>query len=207
MDYKNHWNKTYTRVETQKLGWYEENPKPSLDLISECSLPQNARILNVGAGSTSLVDELLIMKFSNLIANDISEEALQKLQNRIGNDAKKVEWIVDDIINPSHLDKIEQVDLWIDRAVLHFFNDAKEQEKYFELVDKLVKQNGFVIIAVFNLNGAEKCSGLPVYRYDLDSLKVKLGERFQLKKHFDYTYTMPAGGAREYVYTLFERVS
>ncbi len=70
---------------------------------------------------------------------------------------------------------------------------------------KLVKPGGFVILAAFHLNGAAKCSGLPVHRYDQQMMAEKLGSGFELHRAFGYTHTMPSGDKREYIYTLFER--
>ena len=70
-----------------------------------------------------------------------------------------------------------------------------------------MKVNGFVIIAAFNLEGAEQCSGLPVFRYDEDMLQEQLGTGFSLLQAFDYTYQTPSGNPRAYVYTLFQRKS
>ena len=205
---KAHWEKVYENNSVDELGWYENRPEPSLQLIENCKLSRSAAILNVGAGATTLVDELLGMGYLNIIANDISSEALKELQQRIGPaQSKMVRWLVDDLTHPVELHSLEQVDLWHDRAVLHFFQDPLEQNAYFDLLRKLVKKNGFVIIAAFNLNGAMKCSGLPVFRYDADMLQAQLGEGFVLKDAFDYTYKMPSGDLREYVYTLFQRES
>jgi hypothetical protein len=88
---------------------------------------------------------------------------------------------------------------------LHFLLEEEEQQNYFDLVRRLVKKEGYAIIGVFNLNGAEKCSGLPVYRYDKNMIAEKLGSEFQMIEAFDHTYTMPNGHTREYVYTLFKR--
>lgn len=204
---KAHWNKTYERNDIDKLGWFEENPEPSLQLIEKCNLDKKASILNIGAGATTLVDELLKEGFENAIANDISTTALDKLKSRIGEESSKVNWIVDDVTKPIKLKLLESVDLWHDRAVLHFFTEKEEQDTYFELLKKLLKPNGFVIIAVFNLEGATKCSGLPVFRYDEKMLQEKLGLGFELIEAFDYTYIMPSGQERPYVYTLFKRLN
>ena len=170
---KSHWNNTYTK-DINKLGWYEENPEPSLRLIKKCKLNKNASLLNVGAGATTLVDELVKQGYENIIANDLSSNALDKLKERLGKDSRKIDWIVDDLTKPTELNKLGEIDLWHDRAVLHFFNDQKEQNNYFKLIKKLVKKNGFVIIAAFNMKGATKCSGLPVFRYDETMLQMKL---------------------------------
>ena len=81
---KEHWNNTYLNSSGDKLGWYEVDLSPTLSLISKTDLQKTARLLNVGSGSTTLIDELLAIGYSNLIATDISEVALKKLEDRIG---------------------------------------------------------------------------------------------------------------------------
>ncbi|MBI9054399.1 MAG: class I SAM-dependent methyltransferase [Bacteroidales bacterium] len=205
-DLTKHWDKAYSK-NINKLGWYEENPKPSLDLIKKCKIAKNARILNIGVGTSTLIDKLLKEKFENIIANDLSSAALHKLKERLGSESKKVNWIVDDLTNPTNLLDIEQVDLWHDRAVLHFFNEKEDQESYFNLVKKLVKKNGQVIIATYNLNGATKCNGLYVFRYNKEMLQKRMGSDFELTESFDYTYKNPFNDTREYIYTLFKRIN
>ncbi|MDP2208577.1 MAG: hypothetical protein Q8K98_07360 [Bacteroidota bacterium] len=51
IDYKNHWDNVYSKNEINKLGWYEETPQPSLDLIRSCNLNKDATILDVGSGA------------------------------------------------------------------------------------------------------------------------------------------------------------
>lgn len=205
---KIHWEQVYQNSSIDQLGWHEVNPAPSLALIEQCNLKKDAAILNVGTGASTLVDELLKDGYLNVIANDISNLALEELQLRLGPEqSKKVHWIVDDLSNPVELKSLEQIDLWHDRAVLHFFHDSASQDTYFNLLRMLVRIDGFVIIAAFNLNGAERCSGLPVFRYDAAMLQKKLGQEFQMIEAFDHTYLMPSGKTREYVYTLFQRKS
>lgn len=206
MQKKDHWEQVYEGQAVHKLGWFEESPDPSLELIETCRLGKEATMLHVGAGATTLVDVLLRKGYKKILANDISTSALEKLKARLGPElAGKVHWIVDDVTKPGQLNSLGPVILWHDRAVLHFFNDPSEQSGYFNLLRKLVKVEGYVIIAAFNLSGAEKCSGLPVVRYNETMLQEKLGEGFSLLKAFDFTYLMPSGDTREYIYTLFQR--
>jgi len=206
-DLKKHWDSAYTNNDIEKLGWYEESPEPSLQLINDCELPKNARILNVGVGTSTLIDELLNLDYKNVIANDISGAALEKLQIRLGSKKNEVQWLEDDLTNPIKLSRIDPIDLWHDRAVLHFFTDEKDQNIYFSLLKKLVKLNGFVLISTFNTDGALKCSGLDVHRYNKEMLVNKLGEDFNLLEDFNYTYTMPSGDKRPYIYTKFKRIN
>jgi cyclopropane fatty-acyl-phospholipid synthase-like methyltransferase len=157
---KDHWNKVYNNNPIDRLGWFETDLSPMLQLINKINLSKNASIINIGAGSTVLLDELIDQNYTNLIATDISEVALANLEKRVGN--QQVKFIVDDLINPIELKSIKPVDLWIDRAVLHFFTNQKDQNTYFNLLKKSIKKDGFVILAQFNKNSAKFCSGLPV---------------------------------------------
>jgi len=205
IDLQEHWNKAYSKNPMEKLGWYETDLSPSLNLITSIGLAKNARIINIGAGSTTLIDELLDMGFTNLIATDISSVALKDLENRTGS-SDYLECITDDITKSVKIKNIEKVDLWIDRAVLHFFIGEHDKNAYFELLKSKIKDHGYVILAEFNLNGAERCSGLPVCRYSENLLQERLGPEFKLLKSFDYIYTMPSGDSRPYIYTLFQKV-
>ena len=206
MDVKFHWNKAYENTNTEKLGWYEDYPEPSLQLIKKCLFDKDASLLNVGVGESTLIDELLKLGYTNIIGTDISSTAVEKISRRIGLAGQNVKWILDDLTKPTKLLDLSPVDLWHDRAVLHFFTGTKDQDAYFHLLDKLVKPNGYVIIAAFNLDGALKCSGLKVIRYNKEMLAERLGNDFQCVESFDYTYYMPKGESRQYVYTLFKRV-
>ena len=208
INYKEHWNKVYSKNNIQKLGWYEESPNPSLDLIEKCNLNNDAAILDVGSGATTLIEELIKKCYKNIIATDISKTALDIAQNNLRDEEKKlVRWIVDDITNPEYLNKIGKVDLWHDRTVLHFLTDDEQKQGYLSTLKHLVKVGGFVIIAVFSLDGVKKCSGLDVVNYNHKMIADFLGKGFELIEYFPYLYIQPSGGERPYVYTLFKRIS
>ena len=171
---------------------------------SKTGLNKSDRILIVGTGSTTLIDKLLKIGYSNLIATDLSKVALKNLEERLGNG--KIECIIDDLTNPTKLKNIELVDLWVDRAVLHFFIKKEDQDTYFNLLNIKVKRNGFVIIAEYNLKSSNVCSSLPIYRYSKEMLIEKLKNNFELIESFNYTYIMPSGDERPYIYTLFKKV-
>tara|TARA_B110000503_G_scaffold119902_1_gene182098 strand:- start:148 stop:810 length:663 start_codon:yes stop_codon:yes gene_type:complete len=204
IDFKKHWNNAYLNSKRKDLGWYEEKSEQTLALINETKLPKNAAILNVGSGSSILIDNLLEEGFSNIIANDLSDEALKSLKHKF-DENNKVKFIVDDLLKPSKLNELKNIDLWNDRVVLHFFLKEEEITAYFNLLKKVLKPKGFVIISVFSKNGAEKCCGLPLKRYDVEMLENELGTDFELKKSFNYTFVNPFGSERPYIYVLFQR--
>jgi len=205
-DYQNHWNNAYQKNPLKSLGWYEEKSEQSFNLIQECNLPKDALLFNAGAGATTLINDLLKHGYSNIVVNDISSVALTDLNENITIPKNaEVNFIIDDLTNPTELLNLKNVDLWNDRAVLHFFKEENQQQQYFKLLKATVKKGGFVILSEFNLEGAKKCSGLAIFNYDAAMLQERLGDEFELLKSFNYTYTQPSGNPREFVYTLFQR--
>lgn len=200
-----YWCDIYTDSDITTLGWYEKESKPSLELIAMCNLQKNAVQFHPGCGASTLIDSLVASDYTQLIANDISSCALNKIKQRLSEQSESVQWIVEDLTKPKRLLDLPQLDLWHDRAVLHFFIEEKDQNTYFDLLKSKVKSKGYVILATFNLQGATTCSGLPVKRYNSAMLVAKLGDDFILHKAMDYDYTMPSGEIRKYVYTLFQR--
>ena len=201
-----HWDNVYLKNEINKLGWYEENPSPSLDLIKKCKLAKSAKILDVGSGTTTLLNKLANDGYENITALDISKVALENAKNII--DPKFVSnfsWIVGDITESQIVQKIKLVDLWHDRTVLHFLIEENQQLGYLNNLKKIVKIGGYVIIAVFSLDGAKRCSGLDVKNYNHTMIAEFLGDEFNLIEYFPHIYFQPSGAERPYVYTLFQR--
>lgn len=201
-----HWDKAYASNNIDRLGWYEEESKPSLYLIDQLNLSPNATILNVGAGNSTITDDLLSRGFKNIIATDISKIALDQLKSRISDNAS-IKYVVDDLTQPSVLTQLSHIDLWYDRAVLHFLIDEEDIKQYFSLLKDKVQIGGYVILATFAKDiGAQKCSNLPVLRYDTSMMQKALGPTFKLIESFDHVYINPGGGERPYVYALFQRI-
>lgn len=205
-NFKVHWEKAYTGTDGTKLGWYQDEAKPSMRLIAKTNAAKDTLIADIGSGSSILIDNLIESGYSNLLATDISQNALEITKSRIkSEDLSKIQWVVDDLTSPIALNKIDAVSVWHDRAVFHFLTKEEDQKTYLALLKSSVKRGGHVIIATFNLLGAERCSGLPVERYDEAKLGAFMGEGFDLLESFNYDYTMPSGAMRPYVYTLFQK--
>ena len=203
---KDHWNRVYTNNPIPELGWYETRPAPSIQLIERCAIPKHFPIADIGSGATTLISELLGLGYQNLIAIDISDIALEKARTQLEKEgAAQVHWMVDDIINPSAVLQLENIAIWHDRAVFHFLIEEHHRQAYHSVLEKVVMPGGFIIMATFAMDGAPKCSGLPVQRYSVEGLCEFIGDGFRLVEDFDYTYRMPSGDLRPYIYTRFQR--
>ena len=207
-NYKDHWDNVYSKSVSAKLGWYQVEATPSLEIIQDLDINRDDdAILVVGAGVTTLADGLIKYGYRNLIFSDISKKALSNLKERLKPHKVKFKYIVDDLTNPQELNKLMNITLWHDRAVLHFLTEEIQKQKYLALMHKVIKIGGYAIIATFSLEGAAKCSGLDVYRYSKDMLIEYLGKSFELIKSFDYTYIQPSGNKRPYIYTIFKKIA
>jgi SAM-dependent methyltransferase len=202
-----HWNSVYSAGRLDQLGWYEAEPSLSLQLIENCSIDQDDAIMDVGAGSTTLVDYLLQRDYGRIIALDVSKVALGRLRRRLSPaQASRVKWLVGDITNPAAVKGLKDIAIWHDRALLHFLIEEDGRQAYLSALKKAVRPGGYVIIAAFARDGASKCSGLDVKRYDSESLADFLGDEFAVLESTSYCYRMPSGAIRPYVYARFQRV-
>ncbi|MFW9779233.1 MAG: class I SAM-dependent methyltransferase [Candidatus Heimdallarchaeota archaeon] len=202
---KTHWNEVYNSKETTNLGWYEETPVKCLELLEKSKIRHSDLIVDVGCGTASFIMNLLDQGYTNLIGLDISDVAINKVKKHMGEKAGRVHWIVDDITRPERITEFKDIALWHDRAVLHFLQTKNERQKYLRTLKTVLKIAGYVIIAVFNLEGVRECSGLTTYNYSSETLGDFLGSSFLLKDSFNFTYKTPWGKPRPYVYTLFQR--
>ena len=96
-------------------------------------------------------------------------------------------------------------DLWHDRAAFHFLTDPADRSAYVERLKKAVKRGGYVIIGTFALDGPEKCSGLPIVRYDAASLSAILGSEFQLIDTRRHDHATPWGAVQRFQFSTFRR--
>jgi len=198
-----HWNRVFSGKADSELGWYEGDARQTLVLLDLIPSNTSQTVFLPGAGTSMLVDALLA-KGMRLILNDISDEALHRLKRRIGEQGEHVVWLHHDIAKPLPA-IIPQVDLWVDRAVLHFLLDEADITGYFTNLRAILKPGGHVLLAEFAETGATRCAGLDVHRYSAAEMAQRLGPGFSLVKAEDYIFTNPAGAPRPYVYALFRR--
>jgi SAM-dependent methyltransferase len=202
-----HWNEIYASKPHEALGWYEQFPYPSVALIDRCDLNVDSVIMDVGSGAGKLLPYLIGQGYTNLIALDHSQQALGQLKESIPHDRlASIRCFTADILSPDWLEEVDDVALWHDRALFHFFVAPADQETYADRLRSVVKVDGYVVIGVFSLQGARQCSGLPVQRYSAETLSRWIGSEFRLIESMDYLFKMPAGDTRPYTYALFKRM-
>lgn len=197
-----HWQSVYGTKAPGDVSWFQERPDVSLALIEATGLPNDAAILDVGGGASTLVDHLLASGHSALAVLDISEAALSHARARLGDDAQRVAWIAADV---TRLLPAAPVDIWHDRAVLHFLTARSERKAYFDTFRAALKAGGWAVIAGFAPGGPLKCSGLDIVQHDSASLMELLGPGFELIETRNEVHRTPWGAEQAFRYHLFWR--
>ncbi len=200
---KTRWETVYTTKGENEVSWFQENPAPSLELIDLARPTPESAIIDIGGdGASRLVDGLVARGFSRVTVLDISEAALEAAKARLGRRASLVQWIVADVTKwyPT-----QTFDVWHDRAAFHFLIDPADRAAYATRVRQAVKPGGHVIIGTFAIDGPEKCSGLPVNRYDAASLAKELGGGFVLVDFRRHDHSTPWKSAQRFQFCSFRR--
>lgn len=198
MDLQAHWDHIYETKKPIQQSWFRPHLETSLELILSATPDRNARILDVGGGESTLVDDLLDRGFRELTVLDISRTAIDVTCERLGERAHRVSWEVGDI-TVMELPRNHFV-VWHDRAVFHFLTEESKRQEYVRWVADAVRPGGHVVIATFGSEGPIKCSGLDVVRYDAKGLHHEFGSRFQLVKHLTEQHHTPLGTTQQFLY-------
>jgi SAM-dependent methyltransferase len=186
--------------QANELSWTQNVPKTSLDFIHSFRLEKTAKIIDIGGGDSKLVDHLLEEGFENITVLDISEKALEKAKQRLGDKAQKINWIVSDITGyePDII-----FDLWHDRATFHFLTTKEQIQKYIQTARKAVR--GYLTIGTFSTNGPGKCSGLDIRQYSEETLTTELQNGFEKIQCITEDHITPFQTTQNFLFCSFKR--
>lgn len=91
-----HWDAAYRSRVPELMTWYQERPERSLSFIAGAGLDSSTTVVDVGGGSSPLVDHLFDRGFTNLTVLDVSPVAMGHAQQRLGDRAGLVTWVEGD---------------------------------------------------------------------------------------------------------------
>lgn len=197
-DLRAHWEAVYGSKQPTEVSWYRPHLEISRELIEAAAPDRDSRIIDVGAGESTLVDDLLAAGYRRISVMDLSAKALEVTKARLGARAAQVEWLCGDVLTfpfPHHA-----LDVWHDRAVFHFLTQPEDRGAYVRQVARAVKDGGHVIVATFGPEGPTQCSGLPVARYGPDALHDEFGSDFTLVDHRTELHPTPKGAIQQFTY-------
>jgi ubiquinone/menaquinone biosynthesis C-methylase UbiE len=200
MNLEKHWERIHQTKEPTQVSWYQPEARLSLELIRRVASDLDSPVIDVGGGASTLVDGLLDCGYGNVTVLDLAPAALVRAQERLGERATRVRWIVADALDVPLATASTAV--WHDRAVFHFLTDARDRVRYVAQVQRVVRPGGHVIVASFGPEGPSRCSGLEVVRYSPEGLHAEFGQAFHLLDSKREDHSTPGGSLQPFVYCL-----
>ncbi len=194
---KTHWEQVYENKPVDQVSWFQRDPRRSLELIEASGTSKDAPIIDVGAGASVLVDQLLLNGYTDLSVLDISKNALDISKRRLGNHATDVAWLVDDV---TEFQPGRSFALWHDRAVFHFLIDPLQQAAYRSTLMRALASGGQAIIGTFAVDGPLRCSGLEIAQYDAARMQAVMGADFTLLQESRECHITPAGSIQNFAW-------
>lgn len=198
-----HWQQVYDTRAPDRVSWYRPHLDVSLELLGRAGLTARSRLIDVGGGASTLVDELLDRGLTDVTVLDLSAAALAVSQARLGDPAGRVRWIVADVLEAAL--PAGGFDLWHDRAALHFLTDPIDAAGYAKQAASAVRPGGYAVIGGFAPEGPERCSGLPVARRSAEDIARLLAPAFSLQEARSERHVTPAGTVQPFAYALLKR--
>ncbi len=196
-----HWENVYRRKPADSVSWYRPHLDMSLALLAQAGLSPASRVIDVGGGASTLVDDLLARGTSQVTVLDLSASALAIARDRLGAAAASVQWLVGDVRDIAL--PPEAFDSWHDRAVLHFLTDEASTRRYADQVAAALRPGGHAVIGGFAPDGPERCSGLTVARRSAQDIAALLGPRFVLRDERREVHATPGGGEQAFAWGCF----
>ena len=193
------WEGVHHGKAADSVSWWQSVPELSLGLVEQAGVPKDAAIIDVGAGSSTLVDHLLARGYRDLTAIDLSAAALDAMRRRLGPDGSQVALEVADVLD-LHLGR--QFALWHDRAVFHFLTEAEERDEYRASLRQSLEPGGSLVVATFGPDAPDTCSGLPVVRYSRDALGAEFADGFDVVASTTDDHLTPWGATQQFVAVL-----
>ena len=198
-----HWQQVYKEKGEYQVSWFQDQPAISLELIEAVGAKPSSAIIDIGGGASRLMDALVDRGYGDLSVLDLSESATSIAKARLADRAAQVKWIVADV---TQWKPTRAYDLWHDRAAFHFLTRASDRDAYIDRLIKAVPSGGHAIIGTFAVDGPERCSGLPVVRYDAARLSAKFTPAFALLDTRRDDHRTPWGAIQHFQFSVFRRV-
>lgn len=197
-----HWDTIYSEKADDETSWFQPTPDLSLELMDKAGATAGASVVDVGGGTSRLVDALLDRGQQDVTVLDVSQEALRRSRERLGERSEHVKWVTADVAGwrPGRT-----FNVWHDRAVFHFLTEPTQQKAYRETLNAAVAPGGMAIIATFAEDGPTHCSGLPVARYNADQLTEALGATLRVLEHGRHEHRTPWDAVQPFTWAIASR--
>jgi SAM-dependent methyltransferase len=177
MTAREYWDARYRGAPVERLSWFEPTAAMSLAYLDALDADHADSVIDVGGGVSPLAGDLLERGFRDVTVLDVSQAALETAAQRLPC-PNRVQWVAADVRTwrPERTWKV-----WHDRATFHFLTTAVDRDAYLETMSRALAPGGGLVIATFAPNGPDRCSGLPVQRYDAPTLLATISSHLDVE--------------------------
>ncbi|HVA59406.1 MAG TPA: class I SAM-dependent methyltransferase [Mycobacteriales bacterium] len=196
-----HWESVYGSRALDELSWFQASPAVSLRLLQQAA-PQTGSVIDVGAGASTLADLLVEAGWADVTVLDVSASALSAVRARLGPRADRVSFVAADLLS---WQPRRSYDVWHDRAVFHFLVAPADQARYVALAGRAVATGGALVLGSFAADGPTRCSGLPITRYDPETLADAFAPAFRLEHAEREEHVTPGGSIQPFSWVVLRR--
>lgn len=201
-DNRQHWDGVYDSKPHDAVSWFQTLPSTSLRLVELAARGRpGASVIDVGAGTSTLVD-VLLDKGHKVTLLEVSGEALVTVADRLGARADQVSRVQADLLG---WQPERTYDVWHDRAVFHFLTTEPDITTYVEIASNAVEARGALVLGVFAADGPTSCSGLPTSRYDANALAAHFASAFVLEHEERELHRTPSGSTQAFTWVVLRR--
>ncbi|PHS56917.1 MAG: methyltransferase type 11 [Sulfurimonas sp.] len=197
-----HWDNIFKTKDYTQVLWHQNSPIQFLDLINIYANKED-KIIDVGCGTSLIVDNLLKNGYKDIILLDTSKISLEIVKKRVLKNQNLVSFICLDVLN---FKSAQRFNIWHDRAVFHFLLQKQEREKYFEVLNDSLISNGYAVISTFLIGSQTECAGLKIVQYDYDKMLKELPSSLKLVSSDEYTHITPKNSEQKYIYFIIKKV-
>ncbi len=198
-----HWQAVYRRKASDGVSWFRPHLETSLELLDAVGLCSESRVIDVGGGASTLVDDLLDRGVSAITVLDLADEALALSSQRLGDRGDGIHWLAGDLLEAALPEA--GFDLWHDRAVLHFLTTPEATARYAAQAMHALRPGGHAVIGGFAPDGPERCSGLEVARRSAADIAALMGPAFALVDERREQHTTPGGSPQAFAWAVLRR--
>jgi trans-aconitate methyltransferase len=194
------WNAIWARRAPEAMSWFEETPGRSLELVTGVAAPARS-VIDVGGGASSLVDHLLRLGYVDLTVLDVSSRSIATTRRRLGPQSDQIAWIERDVTDWT---PPRRWDVWHDRAVCHFLVDDADVTRYVAAATAAVEPGGYAIVTGFAPTGPDRCSDLPVRRWEAAALATEFAA-FTPQETSEHVHRTPSGRTQDFTTLVLRR--
>lgn len=204
MDVEAYWDLVDRTVKPTEVMWSKPDLGSSLKLIAHANISTDAAILDVGCGGSMLFDELLELGYTDLTCMDVSGDAYETINQRLGSRARELCCVTADVtkfVLPS-----QSFDVWHDQAVFHLLTDADERKLYLRNLRAALRIGGYFILAAISDDDSPSYLGFEAELYTPEKMQATLGPDFEMITALHEDRLTPFKANQTFIYTLFRYI-